>query len=307
LIRFRLVEDERRYIALRTELYLRLSQAGAPVAVVADVLRNLGKIESFAYSEGIRQGAVAAMVAPAGKAALDLHYEVYGHADTPLREVEKKLGCTGTLGVFEEMPLEFAPLTLGEAKKYYTEKQAVEVGVLAAEVEGLLAAGEKVRADLRREMKLDVLDDEEIHTRYDAAFDAAHDDLPPFPEDQDRRGDAAADDLFFDATERPADAVEATPRALDDSNEHLREVSSPDLLDRIRDELLAAQEGGEVFKTWEDLIMHLHLFFGIDAGALDLQLSTHEGRTVLQQAGLFGFPPDAFDMARFMDALPPSA
>lgn len=303
MIRFRLVEDERRYIALRTELFLRLSQAGAPVAVVADVLRNLGKIESFAYAEGIRQGAVAAMVASDsdGKAALDLHQDLYGHADTPLREIEKKHGYKGTLGVFEEMPLEFAPLTLGEAKKFYTEKQVAEVAKV--DVAALLAAGEDIREALRRDREMLSADDES-HTRFDAAFEAAHDDLPPFPEDSDRRGDAAADDLFFDAVETITEAAE-TPRALDDPNEHLREVSSPDILDRIRDELLAAKEGGTEFKTWEDLIMHLHLFFSIDAGSLDLQLSTHEGRTVLQQAGYFQFPPPDFDMARFIDSMPP--
>lgn len=302
MIRFRLVEDERRYIALRTELFLRLSQANAPVAVVADVLRNLGKIESFAYSEGIRQGAVAATVAPAIKSALDLHHDVYGHADTPLREVEKKLGNTGTFGIFEELPLEFAPLTLGEAKKFYAEKQAAEVGVLAVEVEELLAAGEKVRTDLRRELKRDMaMDDEEVHARYDAAFEAAHEDTP-FPSDEDRRDDGGVADLLFDALDVEA---EEKPRAADDPNEHLREVSSPDILDRIRDELLAAKEGGAEFKTWEDLIMHLHLFFSIDAGSLDLQLSTHEGRTVLQQAGYFQFPPPDFDMARFIESMPP--
>lgn len=280
MIRFRLIEDERRYLLLRAELYLRLSQSGVDAAVLSDVLRNLGKIESFAYAEGIRQGAVAHAGSDeqtVGFSALDLHHEVYGHADTPLREIEKKRwGSDATAGVFEEMPLEFAPLTLTEARKFYTGQQAAAATV---DVPALLAAGEQVRTKLRQEISLDDT---------------------PLPDDADRHN-GEEDDLLFDVIGI------RRPEGDDMANEHLYEVSSPDFLDRVRDELLAAQEGGAVFKQWEDLIYHLHIALGIDAGALDLQLSTHEGRAILDQAGFFNFPPasDSFDMTRFLDVLPP--
>jgi len=189
--------------------------------------------------------------------ALDLHREVYGHADTPLREVERKRwGHTETVGVFEELPLEFAPLTLTEARKFYTEAKVATV------------TGPK----------------------------SAVEDDAPFPKDTDRHGDQ--DDELFDL-------LGGLPAGDPTVNEHLYEVSSPDLLDRIRDELLAAQTGGTTFTLWQDLIYHLHIALGIDAGALDLQLSTHEGRTVLTQAGFFNFPPEEFDMTTFLDAPPP--
>lgn len=279
MIRFRLIEDERRYLLLRAELYLRLSQSGVDAAVLSDVLRNLGKIESFAYAEGIRQGAVAHAGSDeqtVGFSALDLHHAVYGHADTPLREIEKKRwGSDATAGVFEELPLEFAPLTLTEAKRLYAAKEEKQAKV---DVSALLADGERVRAEIRREF---VLDD------------------APLPDDADRRN-GAEDDLLFDIIDV------RRPEGDDMANEHLYEVSSPDFLDRVRDELLAAQEGGATFKQWEDLIYHLHIALGIDAGALDLQLSTHEGRAILDQAGFFNFPPasESFDMARFLDVLP---
>lgn len=257
MIRFRLIDDERRYLILRTELYLRLSQSGADVSVLSDVLRNLGKIESFVYAEGIRQGAVAATVCDEELAALDLHHEVYGRADTPLRAVEKaRWGQDETSGVFEEVPMEFAPLTLTEAKRLYAGKPTT-----AAELQT------PVR-------NLPITE-------------------PPPPE-------AEGDEELLASIEGHR------PESDRDANEHLYEVSSPDFLDRVRDELSAVQSSGMKFSDWSDLIYHLHMVLGIDAGALDLQLSTHEGRAVLDQAGFFDFPPpgESFDMARFLDAPP---
>lgn len=259
MIRFRLVEDERRYLVLRTELYLRLAQSGADASVLSDVLRNLGKIESFVYAEGIRQGAVAAAVCKPGPAALDLHYEAYGNADTPLREVEKAhWGQNQADGVFEEKPLEFAPLTLTEAKKFYSEKRSAEVELSPAQ------------SSQQMQTSADVLT----------------------PAEQDE----------FEAIEI------RRPQGDDEANEHLYEVSSPDFLDRVRDELQAVQRGGTKPATWTDLVYHLHTALSTDAGAIDLQLSTHEGRAVLDQAGFFDLlPGESFDMAVFLDAPPHEA
>jgi len=244
LIRFRLVEDERRYIALRTELYVRLAQSGADVSAIADILRNLGKIESFSYAEGIRQGVIA-MSAQTGDAvdtsALDVHHQLYGHADTPLHEVERMEGIAG-YGVCEERPWEFAPLTLGEAKKYY-----------AAPVPS--ARAEDCLEDLQ----------------------------------EPSRGKTLAEIFSEEVAE-------------DATDEHLHRVASPDFLDRVREELLNAQR---TFESWSDLIYHLHRATGVDAGALDLQLSTAEGRAVLDQAGFFNLSPDeTFDMARYFEESP---
>jgi hypothetical protein len=262
VIRFRLVEDERRYLALRAELYLRLSQSGADMRVVADVLRNLGKIESFAYSEGIRQGAVAQACATSRpRPALGLHRDFYGSADTPLREVEKakRPDCEG--GIFEEDPLEFAPLTLGEAKKHY---------------------------------------------RRDEPLDEA-----PFAEAPPPRLAEARPDHFSVNTGDPdldaelADALAPRRPASDPTvNEHLYAAPSPDFIDRLRDALLAARSNGTGFADWSEMVLHLQRFTGCDAGAIDLQLSTDEGRTALAQAGYFDLAPGEYlEMAQFLDKL----
>jgi hypothetical protein len=260
VIRFRLVEDERRYLALRAELYLRLSQSGADMRVVADVLRNLGKIESFAYAEGIRQGAVARACTQAEDlSALGLHHDFYAFADTPLREVEKRKCPDRAGGVFEEEPLEFAPLTLGEAKKQY---------------------------------------------RRDDPLDAAP--LAPTP-----AGKASAPEHFSMGTGDPdldaelADALAPRrPEGDSHANEHLYAAPSPDFLDRLRDVLLSAKASGPAFADWSEMVFHLQRATGFDAGAIDLQLSTEEGRTVLAQAGFFDLSPgEYFEMAHFFDRL----
>lgn len=267
MIRFRLVEDERRYLALRAELYLRLSQSGADMRVVADVLRNLGKIESFAYSEGIRQGAVAhACATSRPRSALELHRDFYGSADTPLRETEKRKRPDGEGGIFEEDPLEFAPLTLGEAKKHYRQSDPL---------------------------------------------DAALPDVPPPPRSVLAPLAEARTDHFSVSTGDPdldaelADAL--APRRPDSDpmvNEHLYAAPSPDFLDRLRDALLAARSNGAGFADWSEMVLYVQRATGCDAGAIDLQLSTEEGRTVLAQAGYFDLAPGEYlEMAQFLDRL----
>jgi hypothetical protein len=58
-------------------------------------------------------------------------------------------------------------------------------------------------------------------------------------------------------------------------------------------------------KTWQDLILGLHRHMGVDAGFLDLQLTTHFGRTVLDQCGLAGMAPPDMMSFEFLDNPPP--
>ena len=268
MIRFRLVEDERRYLALRAELYLRLSQSGADMRVVADVLRNLGKIESFAYSEGIRQGAVAhACATSRPRSALELHRDFYGSADTPLRETERRKRPDGEGGIFEEYPLEFAPLTLGEAKKHYRQSDPLDAALPDAPSAPRSAAS-ATRTDERP-------DHFSVNT-----------------------GDPDLDAELADAL--------APRRPVSDPtvNEHLYAAPSPDFIDRLRDALLAARSSGAGFADWSEMVLHLQRFTGCDAGAIDLQLSTEEGRTALAQAGYFDLAPGEYlEMAQFLDKL----
>lgn len=57
----------------------------------------------------------------------------------------------------------------------------------------------------------------------------------------------------------------------------------PQMIERMRD---ALQQMPEPPRSWEDLILKLHLAMHVDAGYLDLQLGTQMGRTMLTQVGL---------------------
>lgn len=66
---------------------------------------------------------------------------------------------------------------------------------------------------------------------------------------------------------------------------------NPDFLDTVRSELLVLMKGGFKPTTWQELIFSLHVHMKVDAAYLDLQLSTHVGRAVLDQVGLPGIAP----------------
>ncbi len=77
-------------------------------------------------------------------------------------------------------------------------------------------------------------------------------------------------------------------------------IPSTALLDRVREHIKAKQGGGWKPDTYEEVVLTLHLEMQIDAVALDLNLSTHEGRTVLDQCGLFGVKPPPEGDARML-------
>lgn len=78
----------------------------------------------------------------------------------------------------------------------------------------------------------------------------------------------------------------------------------PELLDRARDALVGMVQRGDPVSTWTDLILRLHLALQVDAGFLDIQMSTPMGLTVLHQAGFHDLrPPALMDQAVFLDGL----
>ena len=81
---------------------------------------------------------------------------------------------------------------------------------------------------------------------------------------------------------------------------------SPEFLDIARDAIQTMKRGGWVPKTWQDLILGLHRHMGVDAGYLDIQLTTHVGRTVLDQCGLVGMaPPEMMSFEFLTNPTPP--
>lgn len=80
------------------------------------------------------------------------------------------------------------------------------------------------------------------------------------------------------------------------------EVQQPASLDRIRDLLNSSSHKPE---SWPELILFLHRNTGIDAGFLDLQMSTPMGRTVLTQCGIHVDPGAGVDLSSLAAAGPP--
>lgn len=125
---FRLEEDERRYFALRSELYIRLARSGVHAQTVHDILRNFGKLEDMMFFEGVRQGMAAACLASpeqTGQEALAVHLALYGNASTPLARVENSMAVCEPHAWLSHEPLKFAPLTIAEAIEQYGDDLAV--------------------------------------------------------------------------------------------------------------------------------------------------------------------------------------
>lgn len=124
-MRFRRTEDERRYRALHTELYLGIASAlRSQPELCRDLLRNLAKLEHFAFYEGVEQGAAAAFVAMLDeesddKTAADMHWDLYGRRDTPLSDAERERwpDDPDTMpAVFFAPRATYAPMTLEELR-----------------------------------------------------------------------------------------------------------------------------------------------------------------------------------------------
>lgn len=244
MIRFRHADDEKRYLALRNEMYRRVTHL--PAGLGGDVLRNLAKIEQMLWLEGVRQGlAIAALSeasstdepeasGPRSLKAFQAHATVYGSTDSPLMNVERqwaeKYNAEPNDPWLDPKPMRFAPTTLQEA--------------------------------------------------------GATEDVPPPLGMKDEPGVKFLPGLPADVT--PLD------------HELPDEPLSPSVLDRIRDVILLMPERPAAY---EDLILALHREMKMDAAYLDLQLSSEQGRAVLDQCGLIDMRVPAEVSVRMQEAL----
>jgi hypothetical protein len=267
MIRFRFREDETRFVKLHAEMFEKLARAGLSDVVGSETLRNVGKIEQMAFMEGVRQGlAMAAIVAemvqreiaaipePQAQKAFQLHSMIYGSSDTPLRAVEKEW--------LDKLDLDEEHL----AKSWLDDKPMRFAPATLRELDGTeppiapmmsIKAATKPTPVMSPEMTPE--SDESPPPRMEdlkAAVDVALAEMPPDADD------------------------EADPQP-----------ESPAFLDVVRDNILDMKRGGWDPKTWQDLVLGLHRRMHADAGFLDLQLTTHVGRAVLDQCGLAGLAP----------------
>jgi hypothetical protein len=288
VIRFRFQEDERRFVKLHAEMFKKLADAGLNDVVGSETLRNVGKIEQMAYMEGVRQGLAMAAIAtemiqreiaaipePYAQKAFQLHAMIYGSSDTPLRNVEKEWLDKIDLDKehlakswLDDKPMRFAPATLQELDG--TEPPITPmVSVKAAHKPTPVAKP------------------------FDPATSPGMTDLMIAPESIEE----ALEQLPPPEAMHGADMMPWEPSQKDEYEPDEPQPESPDFLDLARDSIQTLKRGGWDPKTWQELILGLHRHMRVDAGFLDLQLTTHVGRTVLDQCGLMGLaPPEMVSM-----------
>jgi|JI9StandDraft_2_1071091.scaffolds.fasta_scaffold03848_7 hypothetical protein len=316
MIRFRFQEDERRFILLHSEMFEKLARAGLSEVVGSNTLRNVGKIEQMAYMEGIRQGLAMSTIAsamiqeetglahepppfqPIAQKAFQLHALIYGSKDTPLRDVEKE--WLGKLNLDEDhlahswlddKPMRFAPATLREL-----EGNSPPVAPMMS----VQAAHKPTPVPKPFEMGETFHNGETVMPDINAILpppEAMHGAEVTVPEPW-QKGEYEPDD-------DPLDLVEAEV-ATEEAEEKANQPESPEFLDVVRDAIQTMKRGGWDPKTWNDIVLGLHRHMSVDAGFLDIQLTTHVGRTVLDQCGLAGMAPPEMMSFEFLNE-PPAA
>jgi len=301
MIPFRTVEDESRYVALTTEIYLRLAATLGrhdPVAV-SEILRNLAKLEAMAYSEGIRQGVAAEAIRAASPAvpgtAMEIHRAIYADADTPLCRVEESGIAHPAL---EPAPMTFQPLTLEEARAQYPavgryrERPAVNADAPAERP----VPNEQVlfRTVLDRYLSM-TSEDEPAGAEAIAELDLG----APCPgcaeaASQDDERHLFSDRCVWRRTDEgtvqvdPASVLFGAPSFVAGE---IEAEGSPALVERIRTVLEHLLQTGWRPKGWEDTVLMIHQTSQMAADVIDAELATAQGRALLGQLGLHHVQP----------------
>ena len=289
MIRFRFTEDERRYNLLRAEAY-RLIAEGLPPAIVSKVMRNFAKVEQLLYFEGIRQGFAGAELSVCldqsgyrQLKAFQAHAHIYGSTDTPLRSVElERLKAVGlpedqAAGAWlDDAPMRYAPQTLSEWENE-TSSDADD-----DDVEDMVSFFDRIES-------MKAADPSSVpYVEGDRPFPAWAKGDPPFPPRPPIHARAKED---LDANDLVTSDNADLP------------TSSPQILDRVRDYI---KSSGQKFSDWTDMIYKIHVGLSIDAGYLDILLSSSEGMTVLSQCGQTHLHPGAaMKMADLPSGRPP--
>lgn len=262
---------------------------------------------------------------PIAQKAFQLHALIYGSKDTPLRDVEKE--WLGKLSLnadhlahswLDDKPMRFAPATLRELEGS-KPPVAPMMSVQAARKPTPVGMGESfhkgetvmpdVNAIFGRLPSPEAMHGAEVTVpepwqkgEYEADEPEADEPEPitsgyrPWSQAEPLTRDIEAAEAAEDDPDDPEpdvdplDLVEAEVAA-EEAEERANQPESPEFLDIARDAIQTMRRGGWDPKNWQDLVLGLHRHMGVDAGYLDIQLTTHFGRTVLDQCGLVGMAP----------------
>ncbi len=290
MIRFRLREDDARYNAILTEMYLRIATSGAPPATVSEILRSFARLETMAFGEGLRQGAIAAVAAVrkaediSGSTLLELHHRTYGEAHAPLARAESDLG----LPLLQtETPIVFAPETLAEA---------LAAGLLDPPV-----AGPRAREREAPDLPDLVNNGDDVDVDLDALEARLREQAPIDREGPDIGGPGGVDHPYADVMLPDEEGEgERRPAASHEADRNQR----PDLVARIRDTLLALVARGviEDGAKFANVVHSCAIEMQMPPSAVDDALTSPIGRAVLPQVGLPNteVPPPIDSFASFV-------
>lgn len=290
---FRHVDDEILFGRLKAQLFQSLQ--GAPPHMLTNVLRVLGRIESVAFYEGVRQGIVARAIEDALRLERDdldmrplvQHARVYNGGFTPLALVEaayvRRLMRSDAPDALVEIaldralaaePLEMPPMTLEEA---------------------LASPRSSISRMATSDPTEDIHDPTLLTTIFAAEAAAARETMPAsdFPSDNV--------DLPFLEEPSPPWLANDGPITRDfgllrsDGSGHAPE--EPDFIERCRSVLQQRMQAGWGPSNWADVVFAVRDELKEDAFAIDLNLSTDVGKSMLRSIGLFEIADALLDPA----------
>jgi hypothetical protein len=254
MIRFRQKEDERRYLLLRSEVYRRV--AGLPPGLVSEVMRNFGKLEQLLQLEGIRQGLAVAELSAMGE---DANAHFAQSEETGVRHLKAFQAHAEIYGSSD------TPLV--DVEQEWLQRWKVD--------------GDSAWLD-PAPMRYAPATLAEWESEEDTEFSAGQATTLPAPPSEpagwEDGASAPVDSLFGESLF--GETTESGAEGTSDSQER------PDMLDQVREHIRGKRKQGWEPKSWEQLILDLHLAMHVDAAFLDIQLSTQMGATVLAQAGI---------------------
>lgn len=252
----------------RLKAYLIQSMQGAPSHVLNNALRVLGRIESMAFYEGVRQGSIARAIEDRINPELDRrpiaqHARVYNGGFTPLVEAEKSY--VSRFLVDQDLDIAW-----------------MEEGWLAAEPM-LVPAMTLSEALARPEQAFGIAAPQPSSP---ARVEQPHAEAPV-------HGLDVLASLLGDENQQLADLLaRATDNGIMEFSIAHTDGSSlqneqPSFIEKCRDVLQARMGGGWRADSWKDVIFAIRDDLRADPYATDLALSTDVGKSMLRSIGLF--------------------
>lgn len=282
---FRHQEDEIMFGRLKA--YLIQSMQGAPEHVLNNALRVLGRIESMAFWEGVRQGSVARAIEDKINPELDRrpiaqHARLYNGGFTPLVEAEKAYVSRFLVDQdFDDAwiddwlkaePLLVPAMTLSEA----------------------LARPEQAFG---------------LAPMQQGARSVAQEKAPVPDQDGAFAGMDVLASLMADENQQLADIMrQATANGLMDFSVVETDGSSfaaeqPGFIEQCRDSLQGRMSGGWRPDAWKDVVFAVRDDLKADPYMIDLSLSTDVGKNMLRSIGLFEIADSIVDASQIQAML----